>query len=104
MSRYQGIFGVAVAAGLTVFFACDGGSPDDGAKTAAIKPVPVLSVMTPGETEITSKEDWVKGAVLSLSGAADEGWDFSAVTASIRGRGNSTWAQPKKPYALKLDK
>lgn len=104
MSHRQGIFWVAVVAGLTVFFACDSGSPDDGAKTAAIKPVPVLSVMTPGETEITSKEDWVKGAVLSLSGAADEGWDFSTVTASIRGRGNSTWAQPKKPYALKLDK
>ncbi|MDE7139576.1 MAG: hypothetical protein K2O09_02270, partial [Treponemataceae bacterium] len=66
----------AVVAGLTVFFACDDGSPDDGAKTAAIKPVPVLSVMTLGETEITSKEDWVKGAVLSLSGAADEVWDF----------------------------
>lgn len=66
--------------------------------------LPVVRIDTKNGADVVSKDEWQKNASLSLSGANEEDWNFSAVTASIRGRGNSTWAQPKKPYALKLDK
>ena len=64
--------------------------------------LPTLYVNTPGGVDITSKEEWVKNTVISLAGADDESWNFENVGTSIRGRGNSTWNRPKKPYNLKL--
>ncbi|MBR1402905.1 MAG: CotH kinase family protein, partial [Treponema sp.] len=66
--------------------------------------LPVVTVETPERVAITSKEIWTENATIAISGASDDSWNFDAVTTSIRGRGNSTWGQPKKPYALKLDK
>ena len=66
--------------------------------------LPVLSITTPDNEAVTSKEDWMKGASISLSSQSDKTIEFNALSASIRGRGNSTWTLPKKPYALKLDK
>ena len=66
--------------------------------------LPTVYVNTPDSVEITSKEDWTENATISLTGAEDSSWNFDKVKTSIRGRGNSTWLQPKKPYALKLDK
>lgn len=66
--------------------------------------LPLVTVTTPAKTEITSKEDWLEDATISISGAENENWNFEPVKTSIRGRGNTTWYQPKKPYALKLDK
>lgn len=103
MKRSQKTVYAVLAAGLCIFSACRQSSSDDETESRIVISVPVLSVTTPGKAEITSKEDWIKGAVMSLSGADNENWNFSSVAASIRGRGNSTWSQPKKPYALKLD-
>ena len=64
--------------------------------------IPTLYINTPGGVEITSKEEWIKHAAISLAGADNESWDFENVETSINGRGNSTWKKPKKPYALKL--
>lgn len=52
---------------------------------------------------IDSKEEYV---ACSISFTHDcEQWNFSNVTAGIRGRGNSTWLwYPKKPYRIKFDK
>ena len=66
--------------------------------------LPVVKVETPDRVEITSNTEWTENATISLTGASDDSWNFETVTTSIRGRGNSTWGQPKKPYALKLDK
>lgn len=63
-----------------------------------------MYVNTPDSVEITSKEVWTENATISLTGAEDSSWNFDEVKTSIRGRGNTTWGQPKKPYALKLDK
>ena len=63
--------------------------------------LPTVYVDTPDSAAITSKEDWLKNATISIKGSS---YDISSVKTSIRGRGNSTWVQPKKPYALKLDK
>ena len=63
--------------------------------------LPTVYIDTPDSAAITSKEDWLKNATISIKGSS---YDISSVKTSIRGRGNSTWVQPKKPYALKLDK
>lgn len=65
--------------------------------------LPVLYVNTPKGVEITSKEDWTKKTTLTLTDAENPKWNFKDDTTSIRGRGNSTWLEPKKPYALKLN-
>jgi hypothetical protein len=65
--------------------------------------LPVLYVNTPKGVEITSKEDWTTKTTLTLTDAENPKWNFKDDTTSIRGRGNSTWLEPKKPYALKLN-
>ncbi|MBQ3246492.1 MAG: CotH kinase family protein [Alistipes sp.] len=58
-------------------------------------------ITTPGKVEITSKEEWLKGCNIRIIDT--EGNEDLNVPTSIRGRGNSTWKYPKKPYAIKLD-
>ncbi|MCM1321921.1 MAG: CotH kinase family protein [Bacteroides sp.] len=101
-SRAQVLFCAIVSAQL-VFFSCANSAEDGGEETFVPKRIPILSIETPNGAEITSKEDWLKNAEMSLTGADNISHDFSDISLSIRGRGNSTWAQPKKPYALKLD-
>ena len=62
--------------------------------------LPIVSINTPNAQSITSKEDWIEGATMSIVNAGVQNYEG---TTSIRGRGNSTWGMPKKPYALKLD-
>jgi len=70
--------------------------------SVAFTALPTLYINTPGRAGIESKEDWIKNAGISIAGAADESWNFDEVATSVKGRGNSTWTNPKKPYALKL--
>ena len=70
--------------------------------SVAYTALPALYINTPGGVGIESKEEWIKNAGISIAGAADESWNFDEVETSIKGRGNSTWTNPKKPYALKL--
>ncbi len=65
---------------------------------AVFSDLPVVYVNTSGP--VLNKTDWVKKSTMQIVNAGD----YDAVyTTSIRGRGNSTWAYPKKPYAIKLD-
>ena len=61
--------------------------------------LPVVRVTTPAA--VTSKENWMEGAAMRIE-LPDGTVDYEGPM-SIRGRGNSTWNYPKKPYALKLD-
>lgn len=63
-------------------------------------PIPHVYITTENGTGITSKEDYLS-ADISIEA---NGWgnDYSGKT-QIRGRGNSTWSMPKKPYRLKLE-
>ena len=64
--------------------------------------LPVVFITTPGAAVIPPKtEDWLSGAHLTIYNP-DCSVDFSG-TIGVRGRGNTTWNYPKKPYALKLD-
>ena len=74
------------------------GSPMDAVNTG----LPKVNIQTPAGKAITSKEEWMGGATLTIYDA--DGTLAYQGTTQVRGRGNSTWGYPKKPYALKLDK
>ena len=64
--------------------------------------LPVVFIETAGRKEIPSKwEDWLSGSKVTIFNP-DWTVDYEGST-GVRGRGNSTWSYPKKPYALKLD-
>lgn len=62
--------------------------------------LPHLFIITENNAPVNSKDDYVQ-ATIKLDGA-DIYEDYEGTT-RIRGRGNSTWGMPKKPYRLKLD-
>ncbi len=61
--------------------------------------IPRLDITVDGK--ITSKEEYVTCS-LSLSDENEEIL-LEGISGGIRGRGNTTWKYPKKPYRLKLD-
>lgn len=72
--------------------------------SVAYTDIPTLYINTPDGIEITSKEEWITDASMSIAGTDNESWNFGEIETSIKGRGNSSWERPKKPYALKLKK
>lgn len=66
----------------------------------AMHPVATIAIETQDGAEVTSKEDYLD-ATLTVTPA---GGSAQTLSTRIRGRGNTTWAMPKKPYRLKLDK
>ena len=70
--------------------------------TLSYSGLPVVIIDTPDKKTIPSKhEDWLEKTTITILNP-DGSEDYSGII-SIRGRGNSTWNFPKKPYALKLD-
>ena len=70
--------------------------------TLSYSGLPVVIINTPNQATIPSKhEDWLEEATITILNP--DGSEDYAGTTNIRGRGNSTWTYPKKPYALKLD-
>lgn len=65
--------------------------------------LPVVSINTPNGAAITSKKTWLEGASITIYNP-DGSINYESEQLQIRGRGNSTWSYPKKPYALKLEK
>jgi len=64
--------------------------------------LPALYVETPNQASITSKTVWKGGTKVLLWDSSDNSVTNLGIS-EIKGRGNSTWNRPKKPYALKLD-
>ena len=66
--------------------------------------IPEVYITTENGKQIESKEDWVKATFRfdDPSGFYMETLSMT-LTGKIRGRGNSTWGMPKKPYRIKLD-
>ena len=64
--------------------------------------LPVTIINTPGNVSITSKEEYVEDALMTIlqTDITDEFCELM----NMKGRGNSTWNAPKKPYALKFGK
>src|SRR5690625_6453681 len=63
---------------------------------------PTLHIFTENEKEV-EKEDYVPAQyVFSENAQAEEVlWEANG---KIKGRGNSTWGMPKRPYKIKFDK
>ena len=66
--------------------------------------LPMLSITTDALQEVTSKEIYI-GADLSLweDVRTRAAGDYLESRVNIKGRGNSSWKAPKKPYRLKFD-
>lgn len=71
-------------------------------KKIVVFDLPVLMITTPDSLPIVSKTVRKEGCSLSL--VLPDNVIDSLGTAGIRGRGNISWEQPKKPYNIKLDK
>ena len=66
--------------------------------------IPSIYISTEGLAAVTSKDNYLKATVEleDPDKLYTNGQRFTA-TARIKGRGNSTWNMPKKPYRLNLD-
>ena len=63
--------------------------------------LPLVFISTPNAVGVKSKDTWLEKAVITITN--DQGKElYKGENMSIRGRGNSTWWNPKKPYAIKL--
>ena len=62
--------------------------------------LPIVYLET--ESEVTSKEEYVSGTLRINGRGVAEGLEEAAC--QVRGRGNTTWTWPKKPYLVKFDK
>lgn len=66
--------------------------------------IPVVNITTYGGKPITSKEDYVDGSLAISNPDNKYGFkDGFAAEMKIRGRGNSTWDMPKKPWKIKFN-
>lgn len=63
--------------------------------------IPIVIINTPNSVPILSKEEYVKGTTVTLLNN-DMSIGFQGEM-KIKGRGNSTWNEPKKPYKIKFD-
>ena len=63
--------------------------------------LPTVYVDTEGGKAITSKTQFVKATVKIRGNEKYEG--LGETSCEIRGRGNTTWTWPKKPYLIKLE-
>ena len=84
-------------------------SPDPGPGPEPPKPgipyeIPRIYITTQGQAPVQDKENYVPGTirVVDPSCTFADSADFEAPM-KIRGRGNSTWGMPKKPYKIKLE-
>lgn len=62
--------------------------------------LPQIIINTAGGASIISKDDYL-AATIKIDGKGF--FDNYESTTRIKGRGNTTWSYPKKPYRLKLD-
>lgn len=67
---------------------------------AQLTNLPTLYITTAGGADVVSKEDYLPGALKVVGSAGTPGLYDGPI--EIRGRGNSTWGLPKKPYRIKL--
>lgn len=63
--------------------------------------LPVVIITTPNSEPVTSKDKWMAGVSMTVLNA-DMLYNYQGMI-EIKGRGNSSWSYPKKPYALKLE-
>ncbi|MDR2802136.1 MAG: CotH kinase family protein [Prevotellaceae bacterium] len=65
--------------------------------------LPIVFINTKNSAKIESKDDYVDATIRIVESTPGSGGNFSGEM-KIKGRGNSTWSLPKKPYKMKFDK
>ena len=78
------------------FFACQ----DDATLPEKLASVPLVSINTENVLPVNSKDEYINAEIKITSDNPDHELTTSL---KIRGRGNSTWGFPKKPYQIKFD-
>lgn len=91
--------------GLLLVASCIAGAAEPAVPPAGL---PLLRLDTTDATAIDSTSRYVGGTIsLSAAGMVDPfgrpAADLEPMATKVRGRGNTTWDYPKKPYRLKLD-
>ncbi|MDB5838176.1 MAG: Spore coat protein CotH, partial [Herminiimonas sp.] len=76
----------------------DNGNAPGGEAQATIV-LPRIYIATEGGAEVANTEDYLNATLRVVSG---NGTEVMQAPTEIRGRGNTTWGMPKKPYRLKL--
>ncbi len=73
-------------------------------ENAKLQNIPVVRIKTAGGAGINDKKNYVDGTI-TITDPEKMYSDVTEFTADmgIRGRGNSTWGWPKKPWKVKLD-
>ncbi|MDE1162638.1 MAG: CotH kinase family protein [Acidobacteriaceae bacterium] len=63
--------------------------------------LPVMRITTTDAAPVTSEDDYVTGS-MTITDSTDTSNNYSG-TLGIKGHGNTSWEEPKKPYRLNLD-
>ena len=84
------------------FYVCrpsaDGEDYDSELFAAGFTGLPVIRIDTENGEKITSQDRYLSGTV-----TVTDGETAAELPASVKGRGNATFAYPKKPYTIKLE-
>ncbi len=72
-----------------------------GSGQSQLTNLPTLYITTDNNRTIDDKETWVPGSLKVVAGEGVPGLYDGRM--EIRGRGNSTWLAPKKPYRIRLN-
>lgn len=66
--------------------------------------IPIVYITTEGAAPVVSKDDYIEGTIIieDKAGMYSDESCFEAPM-KIKGRGNTTWNMPKKPWRIKLD-
>ena len=78
---------------------CGSSGPDPGEELLVDTGLPVVVVNT--ASPVNSKTQYVSGTVKIQGAGGYEG--LAEMSCQMRGRGNTTWTWPKKPYLLRLE-
>ncbi len=81
------------------------GTPGEGNDSSfyQMTNLPLVSFVTPGMSQIVSKDDKHPGSYVSI--VSDAGTKLLEDSlAQMKGRGNGSWTFPKKPFQIKFDK
>lgn len=105
---YKVIQGDAFTAGRAVIQLVSGNKAYTARFPIEVEPVlidtglPVIYIDTRNGDPIVSKEDYIKTNISISSGLPAYNLKKTGFEEEIRGRGNSTWDNPKKPYRIKF--
>ena len=88
----------------SILFSCDGNVDPQSSQNPSTRRIPVVYITTDDLAPVTSKEDYVYASIIvedvDLMYTSEKYYEGRM---RIKGRGNTTWNMPKKPWRLKLD-